>query len=128
MSSCSLTTIAKPCPSCPWRVDQDATDIPKFDPELAEGLARCCPDKRGMGPDFGASLFACHQSKDGAEMACAGWMATVGHRHPGVRLAIAMGRLDASALRPGKGWPELHSNYQSVIEKLRATDPATSKL
>lgn len=126
MSSCSLTTIAKPCPSCPWRVDQDATDIPNFDLDLAEGLARCCPDKRGMGPDFGDSMFACHQSKDAAEIACAGWMATVGHRHPGVRLAVAMGRLDAAALRPGRGWPELHANYQNVIEKLRATDPATN--
>lgn len=126
MSSCSLTTIAKPCPSCPWRVNQDATDIPNFDLDLAEGLARCCPDKRGMGPDFGASMFACHQSKDGAEIVWAGWMATVGHRHPGVRLAVAMGRLDAAALRPGPRWPELHANYQNVIEKLRATDPATN--
>lgn len=69
-------------------------------------------------------MFACHQSKDGAEIACAGWMATVGHRHPGVRLAVAMGRLDACALRPGAGWPDLHPNYQQVLEKLRATDPA----
>lgn len=104
MSSCSLTTIAKPCPSCPWRVNQDATDIPNFDLELAEGLAACGLDKRGMWPDFGASMFACHQFKVGAELACAGWMATSGHRHPGVRLAVAMGRLDASELRPGLGW------------------------
>lgn len=38
--------------------------------ELAEGLAGCCPDKRNMGPDFGANMFACHQSKKGAEIAC----------------------------------------------------------
>ena len=126
MSSCSLTTIAKPCLSCPWRVDKDAADIPNFDLELAEGLAGCCPDKRNMGPDYRASMFPCHQSKDGAEIACAGWLATVGHRHPGVRLAVAVGRLDASALRPGNGWPVLHPNYQQVIEKLRATDPATN--
>lgn len=124
MSSCSLATLAKPCPSCPWRVDKDAAHIPNFDLELAEGLAGCCPDKRNMGPDYGASMFACHQSKDGAEIACAGWMAAVGHRYPGVRLAVAMGRLDASALRPGAGWPDLHPNYQQVLEKLRATDPA----
>lgn len=124
MSSYSLTTIVKPCPSCPWRVEKDAADIPNFDLELAEGLARCCPDERNMGPNYGASMFACHQSKDGAEIACAGWMTTVGHRHPGVRLAVAIGRLDASALRPGAGWPDLHPNYQQVLEKLRATDPA----
>ena len=124
MSSCTLTTLAKPCPSCPWRVNRDATDIPNFDLSLAESLANCCPDTRNMGPNFGASMFACHQSREGAEIACAGWMATVGHRHPGVRLAVALGRFDASALRPGTGWPDLHPNYQQVLEKLRATDPA----
>jgi hypothetical protein len=124
MSFCTLTTIAKPCPSCPWRVDKDATDIPNFDLASAEGLAKCCPDDRNIGPDFGATMFACHQSKDGAEIACAGWMAAVGHRHPGVRIAVAMGRLDPPALRPGLRWPRLHKNYQQVLEKLRETDPA----
>lgn len=38
MSSCPLITLAKPCASCPWRVNKDATDIPNFDLDLAEGL------------------------------------------------------------------------------------------
>ncbi len=122
--TCTLTTLAMPCPSCPWRLDATAQDIPHFDLDLAEHLAATCPDERGMGPNFGASMFACHQSKEGRETTCAGWMATVGHRHPGVRLAVAMNRLDASALRPGEHWPALHPNYQQVLEKLRATTPA----
>lgn len=122
--TCTLTTLATPCPSCSWRLDAMARDIPHFDLDLAENLAATCPDERGMGPDFGASMFACHQSKEGREIACAGWMATVGHRHPGVRLAVAMKRLDPSALRPGARWPALHPNYQRVLEKLRATTPA----
>jgi hypothetical protein len=119
--TCTLTTLAMPCPSCPWRLDATAQDIPHFDLNLAENLAATCLDERGMGPDFGASMFACHQSKEGREIACAGWMATVGRRHPMVRLAVAMKRLDASALRPGARWPALHPNYQQVLEKLRAT-------
>lgn len=101
MLSCALTTSANPCPSCPWRMDEDATDIPNFCLELAEGPSNCCPDARGMGPDFGARVFACHQSKDGAEIACAAWVATVGHRHPGVRLARheAIGRGCAASRR-----------------------------
>ncbi|WP_374106484.1 DUF6283 family protein [Janthinobacterium sp. NKUCC06_STL] len=74
-----------------------------------------------MGPDLGASMFAYHQSKAGADLACGGWLATVGHRHPGVRLAVAMGRLNASLLRPGEGWPELHPDYQQVLDKLSAS-------
>lgn len=115
----SFNTLAKPCSSCPWRCDTVAQDIPNFDLDLAEGLANCCPDKRGMGPDFGASIFACHQSKEGAEIACAGWLAVVGHRHPGVRLAVLSQRLDSNALQPGAGWPPLHASYPEVLEKLR---------
>lgn len=77
-----------------------------------------------MGPDFDASVFACHQSKPGEEFACAGWLATVVHCHPRVRLAVSLKRLDAAALEPGKDWPALHENYQQVLDKLRATGAA----
>lgn len=111
----------KPCTSCPWRRVASADDIPNFDLELAEKLADTCPDHRGMGPDFGAPVFACHQSRDGEEFACAGWLAKVGHRHPAVRLAVMSRRLDPAALEPGESWPELHEDYQEVLEKLRAS-------
>lgn len=110
-----------PCASCPWRRDQDAQDIPHFSLGLAEQLARTCPDERGMGPDFGAPMFACHQSKLGGEVHCAGWLASVGHAHPSVRLGIMQGRLDAARLEPGPGWPMLHDNYADVLEKLSST-------
>jgi hypothetical protein len=32
----TLTTLAMPCPACPWRLDATAQDIPNFDLELAE--------------------------------------------------------------------------------------------
>ncbi|WP_430982009.1 DUF6283 family protein [Burkholderia stabilis] len=93
-----MKTSGKPCASCPWRRAAGAEDIPNFDLDLAEKLADTCPDHRGMGPDFGASMFACHQSRQGEEFACAGWLAKVGHRHPAVRLAVTSGRLDPTAL------------------------------
>jgi len=112
-----------PCSSCPWRIDQNAGDIPHFSLALAERLKATCPDERDMGPDFGASMFACHQSSVGHEVHCAGWLASVGHRHPSVRLAVAQGRMDISRLRPAAHWPELHANYGEVLEKLRRTAP-----
>jgi hypothetical protein len=66
-------------------------------------------------------MFACHQSRQGEEFACAGWLAKVGHRHPAVRLAVVRGQLDPAALEPGEGWPELHGDYREVLNKLRAT-------
>ncbi|MPQ56246.1 DUF6283 family protein [Duganella sp. FT27W] len=119
--TCKMNVAGGPCPSCPWRTDQTAADIPNFDLEKAEGLAKTCPNERGFGPDFDASLFACHKSKEGAEIACAGWLAAVGGRHPQVRLAVMRGQLDPERLAPGKAWPELHDNYQDVLRKLRQT-------
>lgn len=110
-----------PCPSCPWRVDQDAQSIPNFSLDLAENLANTSPDERGMGPDFGSPQFACHQSREGDEIVCAGWLAMVGARHPNVRLGVLAGSVPAEALEPGEDWPEMHETFAAVIEKLRAT-------
>ncbi len=110
-----------PCPSCPWRIDQDALAIPYFSLDLAEQFAATCPDDRNMGPDFGSPQFACHQSRPGVEIVCAGWLAVVGNAHPGVRLNVALGHTPHEALSPGEGWPALHGSYGEVIEKLRVT-------
>jgi hypothetical protein len=116
-----MKTPGKPCASRPSRRAASAEDIPHFSLDLAEKLADTCPDHPGMGPDLGAGMFACHQSREGEEFACAGWLAKVGHRHPAVRLAVISGRLDAAALEPGADWPELRASYQEVLDKLRET-------
>lgn len=116
-----MSACRQPCPSCPWRVDQDASAIPHFSLALAERLAATCPDERGMGPDFGDPQFACHQSRPGAEFVCAGWLAVVGHRHPAVRMSVLAGTVPAEALEIGDGWPALHESFADVIGKLRAT-------
>lgn len=111
--------LPRPCKSCPWQVEAQAEDIPKFQLELAEGLANTCPDAKGFGPDFQAPQFACHQSREGEEFACAGWLAVVGHRHPAVRLAVSQGRLPMSALAHALDWPRLHASYPEMMAKLR---------
>lgn len=122
-STDNFPRIAAPCPGCPWRVEKDAADIPRFSLTKAESLAKTSPCENGFGPSFTDNMFACHQSKIGEELACAGWLAAVGHAHPRVRLAVIQGSLPHSALSPGKDWPQLHSTFQEVIEKLRATAP-----
>jgi len=61
-------------------------------------------------------MFACHKSPEGREEACAGWLATVGGEHLGVRLAVIQGRLPAEALSPGDNWPELFPDYASMAK------------
>lgn len=116
-----MTGCRQPCPSCPWRVDQTAADIPNFQITLAEDLAASCPDDRGFGPDFGSPVFACHQSRPSDEVVCTGWLAVVGNCHPMIRLKVMLGGIKAEALAPGPGWPVLHTSFQQVIEKLRRT-------
>lgn len=115
--------VRKPCASCPWRVDQDATVIPGFSMAKAEALVNTCETSERGGVEFGAPQFACHQSNDGEEVVCAGWLATQGAAHPNVRLGVLIGRTPVEALRPGEDWPELHESFEEVIEKLRATCP-----
>ncbi len=110
----------KPCSSCPWRVDQDASAIPNFNLDLAESLASTCPDERGYSPDFGSPQFACHQSRMGSEVVCAGWLATNGGAHVQVRMQVIAGQIPVEALSPGEDWPPLHAEFAEVIEKLRA--------
>jgi hypothetical protein len=88
---------------------------------LAEKLRATCPNEKDMGPGIDANWFACHQSKEGAEIPCAGWLAKVGRAHPRVRLAVMEGRLDPDVLTPGQDWPLLHDTYEQVMEQLRAT-------
>lgn len=126
MNTRKLPYIKAPCPGCPWRVDKDASHIPMFSLAKAENLASTSPCKKGFGPSLTDSVFACHQSVEGEEFACAGWLATVGHAHPRIRLAVRTGSLPVSALEPQSAWPELHENFQEVIAKLRATAPTTT--
>jgi hypothetical protein len=59
----AMNKLSKPCTSCPWHLDATVRDIPSFDMALAEKLSATCPDISNMGPDVGARIFACHQSK-----------------------------------------------------------------
>lgn len=111
-------SVRQPCKTCPWRVDQHADAIPNFSLELAEGLANTCP-RNGYGPDLGSPQFACHQSKDGDEIVCAGWLATNGAAHPAVRINVFAGHTPAEALEPNEDWPDLHETFEEVIVKLR---------
>ncbi|MFI9630971.1 DUF6283 family protein [Streptomyces sp. NPDC052042] len=77
-----------PCPRCPWRKDVEPGEFPA---SRYEELRVTSEQRAGAEPGFGAPLFACHKTKEGREWACAGWLAAVGHRHLGVRLAIAQG-------------------------------------
>lgn len=109
-SSSILRHAAKPCAECPWRRDQP---VGRFPASRYRALADTSAGPTGSAPPE-APMFACHKTAEGREIACAGWLAAEGHGHVGVRLAIAFGRLDASALQPAAGWPALFDSYADL--------------
>lgn len=103
----------KPCPTCPWRVDQHANAIPNFSLPLAEGLVRT------TRPDLGAPVFACHQSRPEQQVVCAGWLVRYGWDSIAVRMMLLHKQLTRDDLTIGEDWPEMHSTFEQVITKLR---------
>lgn len=106
----------QPCKSCPWRIEgAPASGIPGFSLELAEGLRNTCDGR------FGNPIFACHQSRDGAEIVCAGWLAVYGWHSIAIRLKLAAETMRGEDIGPEEGWPALHPTFDDMIEKLRRT-------
>lgn len=111
-----LRSMPRPCdPSatlgaCPFRRDTDPGEFPA---ERYEVLAATA-GRPGREAPLGAPMFACHHTADGAQVACAGWLAVCGHFHFGVRIAIATGRLDPAGIGPLPGWPELFDDYDEM--------------
>lgn len=103
----------RPCANCPWRKDSAAGEFPA---ERYEAL-RATAGVPGREAGLGAPIFACHKSEPGRDRACAGWLAIAGTDHLGVRLAVALGRLPAGALKPGEDWPDLFGSYREMAER-----------
>lgn len=103
---------SRPCAECPFRLD---VPVGKFTPQRYEAL-RDTVGMAGAEARFNAPVFACHISVEGKDRACAGWLATVGIEHLGIRLMVATGRLPADTLTPKPGWPDLYPDYDSMAE------------
>lgn len=86
----------KQCAKCPWKVDVDPFDIPDgYSPEKHAALAETIAEPASI--NIGTMrIFACHESKPGSEIPCAGWIANqLGPgNNIGLRLAAMRGAID----------------------------------
>ena len=110
-AACPLRPPARPCSECPWRLDQP---VGRFPPERYELLANTSRRPDGESAGLTDPMFACHKTVEGREIPCAGWLAVEGHAHVGVRLAVAMGRIDPQQLRPAPDWPDLYYDFHAL--------------
>lgn len=106
-----LPRVHRPCDECPWRVSAQPGRFPACRYRALQETS----GSPGQEAELGAPMFACHKSPEGQERACAGWLATVGMDHIGVRFAVITGQLDPVALRPGEDWPELFGSYEEMV-------------
>jgi hypothetical protein len=96
---------------CPFRVDAAPGEFTADRYELLADTAGL----PGAEVPVGGPMFACHHTKAGAPVACAGWLAVCGDQHLGVRMAIAEGRLSVEALsQPGH---DLFSSYDEMARE-----------
>jgi uncharacterized protein DUF6283 len=108
-----------PCPTCPWRVDQKASSIPRYNHQKACGLRNTVGAEDAFRP-----IMACHYSTENEPVACKGYLAMEGERNLAVRVQAAKGempwpRLVFDACR--KAGVQLHRNYRMVLRKLART-------
>lgn len=113
-----------PCATCPWRVDKDATTIPRYSHEKACGLMNTV----GQDDDF-RKIMACHHSTGNEppqEQVCKGYLAQEGERNINVRLMVSLGQMASpyAALEACKREGiELEIDYPTVLAKLAVTRP-----
>lgn len=111
-----------PCDACPVRRDNADNPRSKFPAERWDALRATIAAPQGP-EDLGAmTMFGCHKGSPGSpdkDLACAGWLAAFGHRSIPVRLAVAFGQLDPTALEPDSRWPALYEDWDEMAAAQR---------
>lgn len=67
-------TQTKQCRHCPWRKDSDLSKIPGYDRQQHHNLAQTIEDDGILDPDRSVRVMACHNSSDGNDFECIGWL------------------------------------------------------
>ncbi|WP_318515693.1 DUF6283 family protein [Photobacterium leiognathi] len=108
-----------PCKQCPWKKSSKVggSDIPNFDIELMRNLVNTCPPANvdiSQRDDF-RKLFACHESPEGKEKVCAGYVARDGQFNLNLRLLAAMSKTNVLAIVENAEKHELYDNFHDML-------------
>ena len=105
----------KQCAKCPWKVGVDPHDIPNGYCEgkhaALDSTIAAPASLAGLGADL--HMMACHETPEGVELPCVGWL----HNQLGVgnnislRLAAMSGQIDANVETVG----EQHEQFEDTL-------------
>lgn len=110
--------IKKPCKNCPWKRSSNpsGSDIPNFSMELMEGLKSTVPDP--FNP-LETRVFACHDSKEGKDKVCAGYLARGGTDNIHVRLMAMNEEVNIYILAEEASKEDLFDSFNEMLETYR---------
>jgi len=78
--------IVKQCKKCPWKVSSKNEDIPNYDRKKHESLGSTIWDN----PSYKGASMACHDSYEGKEFHCVGWINNQVGRGNNINLRMQM--------------------------------------
>lgn len=102
------------CAKCPWKTTTDPRDIPNGYCEARHAnLRRTIAEPGRVVPVDGLRVMACHESEEGRELPCVGWLAhQLGEgNNIALRLAVLSGRIDADVETSG----EQHTRFEDTL-------------
>lgn len=111
-----MKTKRRQCEKCPWKVSVDPYDIPNgYCPQKHAALENTLADPgslRGLGGGD-LHMMACHETIEGKELPCVGWLA---HQlGPGNNIALRMaamtGQIDTNFELDG----EQHERFEDTL-------------
>ncbi|AEM88884.1 DUF6283 family protein [Streptomyces violaceusniger] len=106
-----------PCGDCPWRTDVEPGQFEAYRFDSLKTTSTQ-PEVTSAADVLGQPMFACHQTQEGREQACAGWLVVAAAQgNLRIRLALATGDLPPEAVEPGPGWPPLFESYDAMADR-----------
>jgi len=118
-----------PCGDCPWREDVEPGQFETCRFDALKSTSTQPEDIASVEDVLSQRMFACHQTKEGREQACAGWLVVAAVQgNLRVRLALATGDLPREAVEPGPDWPPLFSSYEAMAERQGRPDDGRGEI
>lgn len=114
-----------PCATCPWRIEKDASTIPRYVHEKACNLTSTV----GPGDGFYA-VMACHHSHEDNNQVCNGYLAREGWRNINVRLMLSRGEIASPDLILSECQRQgirLHRTFNAMLAKLKRNVARTAR-
>ncbi|MYM61609.1 hypothetical protein GTG28_20625 [Vibrio sp. OCN044] len=114
----------KPCKHCPWKRSSKVGggDIPNFSLSLMRNLASTAKGGAVHDRDQFRKIFACHDSKEGSECACAGYVARDGLHNLNVRLLAIQNDVDLTSIIREAEKHELYDSFEEMLSDYEAAN------